>query len=77
MRAKRAPIVHISFNDHSMDTSDNAAPVKCDVFGVLYKEDKVAYYIATCVCGGDPTDGNSETFVVVKQPGIKIKRLKY
>jgi hypothetical protein len=76
MRSKKGPLVHISFLDHAMDTSDKAAPIECDVFGVLYKEDKKAYYVASWVCGKDPFDHNSETFVVVKMPGVKIKRLK-
>jgi hypothetical protein len=76
MSVKKAPIVHVTFWDHAMNTGDEIAPVECHAFGVLYKEDDRAYYVSSWIAHNDPNDSNSESYVIIKHPGVKIKRLK-
>ena len=72
---KACPVVHVEFMDHAMGTSDEVKPIKCEVFGVLYKETPEAYYVASWICGSDPFNHNSETFCIIKHKSTKLRRL--
>lgn len=65
---KQLPVVWVEFLDHAHQTGSllEFSPCKCEVFGVLYKEDKTAYYVASWVTGSDITDDNNEAFCILK-----------
>lgn len=73
---KGCPIVHISFRDHAAASGNNLAACEIDLFGVLVKEDKEHYYVASWVCDKDVASSDTDCYVVVKHKGIKIRRLK-
>lgn len=70
------PLIHITFLDHSMGSPDDAKPYQCEVFGVLYKEDDRAYYLASWVCNGDISEHNNECYAILKSCVLKKRRLK-
>lgn len=71
------PIVRCEFWDHVHEEADpeNAAPIKCEVFGVLWKEDSLSYYISSWICNQEIFNNNTETFVVLKSTVIDLKKL--
>lgn len=75
-RKKQNPVVHISFLDHAANSGSSNTPAPIDLFGVLYKEDKDCYYIASWICDHAPTSADSDTYAVVKHPSVKIRKLK-
>lgn len=72
---KKDPIVHIQFLDHAQVNGDNLQPAKIDLYGVLVKEDRLCYYIASWVCDNE-LDKNADCYAIIKHKGIKIKRLR-
>lgn len=72
---KKAPIVHVEFYDHNQSRGDDMGVAKIDLYGVLIKEDKQAYYVASWVCDS-VIDHNSDCYTILKHKGLKIKRLK-
>lgn len=73
----RLPIVSMRFWDHIHEEGDveNARPMECEVFGVLWKEDKLSYFVSSWVCSGSIFNSNTETFVILKSTIIDIRRL--
>lgn len=73
---KRLPVVCIEFHDHCMDTtSDLKKPIYCQVFGVLYKEDELAYYVASWICDREVESANTEGFCILKSTVIRKHRI--
>lgn len=75
MKAKKYPVYYMQFLDHVMDSAPSAAPILCEVFGVLWKHDSLAYYIVPWVANGNISDPNNEAYVVLKSTVLKKKRL--
>lgn len=74
-RVKKQPVV-IRFLDHSLYTGDEARPIECEVYGLLYHEDSKAYYVASWICDDVINDANSEVFTIVKHPGVVVRTLR-
>lgn len=75
MKAYKARLVMMEFWDHCQTTGEqHRGPIKCKVIGMLYKQDKLAYYIATWV-SEDDLDHNAEQFVILKKVVTKITTL--
>lgn len=72
----KLPIVHIRCLDHSHSDGDSIRLLPIDVFGVLLKEDKQAYYIASWLADG-VVDQNAECFSILKHKGLKLKRVGF
>ena len=69
-------LVEIEFYDHAEIKGDrNPEPCLCKLFGCLFKEDDVCYYVATWVTGGDPLGEDSHLFAVLKSAVIEIKKI--
>jgi hypothetical protein len=71
---KKGPIVHVEFYDHAQDDGD-VALAKIDLYGILVKEDKRAYYIASWIAD-NIVDHNTDCYAVLKHKGLRIRRLK-
>lgn len=74
-KLQKCPIVRIAFKDHAMSSGEDTGLVNCEVFGVLFKETTDAYYVASWVCERSVSNPNTETFAILKHPGIKVTRL--
>ena len=75
---KKPFVACIKFYDHSMvngNETQDLEPIICEVYGVIYKETKLAYYIASWVTNGI-LDHNTEQFVILKSAVLKVRRLK-
>lgn len=72
---KLPAIVCIQFYDHCMFSGAHSDPIQCEVFGVLHKETKHAYYIASWVADGKIED-NSEQYCILKGVVKSVKRLR-
>lgn len=71
------PILHLTFLDHCTGALKISSPIESDAFGILIKEDDVAYYLGTWICGKDLKDmDNNEVIVVLKSTVSKKRRLK-
>lgn len=64
----------VKFWDHAMDNGEEARLFKCEVFGVLYKETSLAYYVASWVCNRE-IEHNAEVFVILKDAVLSMQRL--
>lgn len=71
---KLPQFVVIEFEDHCQGSADSE-PIPCEVVGVLYKEDKKAYYVACWIADGC-LDHNTEQFVILKSAVSRVVRLK-
>lgn len=69
-------IVVVNFLDHCFTDGQNMKPIECEVVGYLIKEDKQAYYVASWICDEKINDDNTDIYVIVKHPGIRIKKVK-
>lgn len=63
----------IRFYDHCQVTGGEASPVIVTLYGIPYKEDKIAVYISVWQSDGEISDENSDTYCLIKHPGLKIK----
>lgn len=72
----KAKLVHIKFLDHSQCDGDAATPIECEVVGFLYRETRLAYYVATWICAGDINNPDTDVYVIVKHKGIKLQVIK-
>jgi len=75
-KLKKMTPVYIRFWDHSKWTGANSEALICEVVGVYYAEDAVAYKIASWVCNGE-IEENTEQFAVVKSAVIHMQPLKF
>ena len=73
---KKYPIVLIKFLDHVQCSGEDPRPAECEAVGFLVKEDKDSYQLLTWHADYVINDSNAELFVIVKHPGIKVRRLK-
>jgi len=76
MKLYRKPVVHITFWDHTSGGIEYAKPYYCEVFGVLYEEDELAYYVASWVSERNLKDSNNEVYTILKSCVIKKRILK-
>lgn len=72
---KKYKAVYLKFYDHCLDTPENAKPIICEVFGILYKQDKQAYYITSWVCNSNLKDHNNETYCILKSTVLDLQEL--
>ena len=68
-------IIYIKFLDHGYFSGYEAKPLECEVVGMLIKEDRQAYYVATWISDGI-VDENTEQYVILKACVKELKRLK-
>lgn len=66
--------VRIDFLDHAMQSGADIKPIHCCVVGILFAEDKNAYYVATWLAEGNP-DNNMESFSILKKVITKLTYL--
>jgi hypothetical protein len=71
----KSSVVELIFYDHS-ECDGKAEPFKCVVWGKLYKETKLAYYVCSWLSQDDPEEDNSKTFCILKSAVIKKKVLR-
>jgi hypothetical protein len=64
-KSTKLKIVKITFLDHCHGIGSETDLMPCEVFGVLYKEDKKAYYVA-CWIGDGEIDENTDTYAIAK-----------
>ena len=69
-------LVHLEFWDHVSGPGDDADPLKCEVVGILYKETKLAYYIASWICDEEIRNQNSEVYAILKSTVTKKRVIK-
>lgn len=74
-RLKRLPIVQIDFPDHCSATGDNAEAIPCTAFGILYEETDLVYKVCSWVSARTLKDSDSDVYIIVKVPGIRIRKL--
>lgn len=73
-KGKRQPVV-INFLDHVDSTADKAGVSHCEAYGVLLKEDDIAYYIMPWISDGETKSHNSNVYTIIKHPGISLTYL--
>lgn len=61
--------------DHSLDQAPKSAPIKIEIFGILWKEDKLCYYILPWICNGTLEDENNECYAILKSTVISKQEL--
>ena len=71
---KLPQLVILQFKDHCQGSADSKL-IECECMGVLYKEDKEAYYVASWIAEG-VLDHNAEQFVIAKQLVERVVLLK-
>lgn len=71
---KLPKFVIIEFKDHCQGDAE-ARLITCECIGILYKEDKEAYYVACWIAEG-MLDHNTEQFVISKKDVSRIVELK-
>ena len=64
----------IEFLDHSKCTGEMASPISCEVIGMVHKEDKDAYYVASWV-SDKVIDVNTEQFCILKSTVKRVTLL--
>jgi len=71
-------LVKIKFYDHVSTKGDEhgAGALSCEIFGLLFKEDGLSYYVASWVGDGDLSSNNTEVFVILKSTVIGIVDLE-
>lgn len=74
MRKKRT-LLYLKFWDHYQTDTDDARPIICEVFGVLWKEDALSYYVLSWICDGELQNSNNEVFVILKSTVVEKRRL--
>ncbi len=79
VKKNKLPVVCISALDHFSEKPCNHSQLDptFDVVGLLYKETKEAWYLATMVFEKNLADENNEGFVFIKTLGAKIKVIGY
>jgi hypothetical protein len=73
---QKVRLVHLTFWDHVQASGDNAEPIKCELVGWLYKESKIAYYLASWICEENINNPNSECYVILKSTVTKKRVVK-
>jgi len=71
----RPKAVHIEFWDHCQCSGSVAELSRCEVVGLLYKEDALCYNLV-CWLADQTLDDNSEQFAILKSAVIQITYLK-
>lgn len=71
------PIVYIKFLDHVSGSLGVLSPYECEVVGVLYKEDKLCYYVATWVCEREWGGDNSDGYVILKSTVTEKRKMRW
>lgn len=66
----------MTFWDHCLTTGDEAKPIKCEAYGLLYRKTNLAYYLCSWLCNNTLGDSNSEITVVLKSAVIKMEELE-
>ena len=72
---KKAPIVALSFKDHTEATGNIAELAECIVFGALVKETDEAYFVCSWITDGQPFSIDSNIYTIQKHKGIKCQKL--
>lgn len=71
----KLPIVYCRFLDHVSSSSEISAPFTCEVFGVLWKQDKNAYYVVSWIAENRLEDNNSECYCILKSTVLELRQL--
>jgi len=70
---KKLPIVHVKFLDHVYASGGESDPIPCEVFGLLYKKTKKAFYICSWVAPDSP--GNNDVYTLLRSTVTSVRRL--
>lgn len=70
------PLVYVRFLDHCQDDSVSIKPIVCEVFGILKKEDKIAWYVCPWVCDYNLNDSNTDCYCILKSTMIEYRQIK-
>jgi len=71
----KSNIVYIKFWDHAHWSGAEAAPIECEMCGVIVAENEIAYIVAVWICG-QSIDDNAEQFAIVKGAIIEMRQLE-
>jgi hypothetical protein len=71
----KSNMVWIKFWDHAHWSGAEAAPIECEICGVIVAENDVSYIVAVWICG-QSIDDNAEQFAIVKGAIIEMRRLE-
>lgn len=71
----KSNMVWIKFWDHAHWSGAEAAPIECEICGVIVAENEVAYIVAVWICG-KAIDDNAEQFAIVKGAIIDMRQLE-
>ena len=75
MKPKKYKIVYLKFLDHSLFAPDDAKPIVCEVFGVLWRETDLVYQIVPWVCNGNLRNENNECYTILKSTVLEKRRV--
>jgi len=71
----KSNMVWIKFWDHAHWSGAEAAPIECEICGVIVAENDVAYIVAVWICG-QTIDDNAEQFAIIKGAIIQMRQLE-
>lgn len=71
---KKPRIVRIRFLDHCKTINGVDNSLECEVYGVLFKEDKKHYFIASWLANGQ-IDENTDSYSILKSTVLKVTTL--
>lgn len=73
---KKKWLVHVQFLDHCYSDAGSAAPIMCSVFGLLLKEDKHAYYLASWYSHAEAPDSTEhDVYTILKSATVSLKKV--
>ena len=71
---RKLRIVRIVFLDHCHGIGSETDLMPCEVFGVLYKETKNSYHVASWIGDGE-IDENTDTYAIAKSVVGEVQKL--
>ena len=73
-KLRKLKIVKITFLDHCHGIGSETDLMPCEVFGVLYKETKNSYHVASWIGDGE-IDENTDTYAIAKSVVGEVQKL--
>ena len=68
-------LVKISFLDHCSTTGGVTEPIECVLYGVLFSEDKLVYYIGSWI-SDNQIDHNTDSHTILKKVVTKLEKIR-
>lgn len=68
-------LVKITFLDHCTTIGGVSFPIQCVVYGILFSEDKDAYYVASWI-SDNKIDDNTDCNTILKKTVKKIEKIR-